>query len=169
MIIVVGILVLIGIAYFATKNQKRTYKFESDTELTLSEFEQRYPELKFKGGTLRFFGNWFGRPMDNYHEIRNVELDNKNNIITLTFDQDEELKVWNPSSIQIGKKELRIRKADKVLFKWHLYGEEKIEQNLRYDSYINNGISIEFETDFLPKKRNTQCHISEPALSIIGY
>lgn len=167
--IIIGILALAGIAYWSTKTEQKANEFQADLKLSATEFEQRFGEVTINGGTLRFWGNWFGKPMDNYHEIKNVEFDNGKNILTLTLGEDEKLKIWNPSNLEIGRKELRIKNADKILFEWHLYGENKTGENLRFESYKNNGISIEFTTDFMPEKRNVECHKSEPALSIIGY
>ena len=168
-IIIIGILALAGIAYWSSQTEKRTTEFQVDLKLSASEFEQRFGDLKFNGGTLRFWGNWFGRPMDNYHEIKNVEFYIEKNILILTFNEEEKLKIWNPSSLEIEKKELRIKRADKILFEWHLYGEDKIGENLRFESYTNNGLNIEFVTDYIPEKRKAECYKSEPALSIIGF
>ncbi len=168
-IIIIGILALAGVAYWSTKTDQKANEFQADLKLSATEFEQRFAEIKLNGGTLRFWGNWFGKPMDNYHEIKNVEFDNRKNILTLTLGEDEKLKIWNPSNLEIGRKELRIKNADKILFEWHLYGESKSEENLRFESYINNGVNIEFATDFMTDDRKTECYKSEPALSIIGY
>ena len=168
-IIIIGILALLGISYWSTQTEKKTNEFQADLKLSASEFEQRFGELKINGGTLRFWGNWFGKPMDNYHEIESVEFDNEKNILILTLNEEEKLKIWNPSNLEIGKKELRIKNADKILFEWHLYGEDKIAENLKFESYINNGINIKFETDYIAEKRNDKCYKSEPALSIIGF
>ncbi|MDN3725523.1 hypothetical protein QRD02_14150 [Aequorivita sp. SDUM287046] len=168
-IVIIGILVLAGIAFWSSNAEKSTNEFQADLNLSATEFEQRFGEIKINGGTLRFWGNWFGKPMDNYHEIKNVEFDNGKNILTLNLSEDEKLKIWNPSNLEIGRKELQIRNADKILFEWHLYGESRTEENLRFESYKNNGINIEFATDFMTDKRKTECYKSEPALSIIGY
>ncbi|WP_338731440.1 hypothetical protein [Mangrovimonas cancribranchiae] len=167
-IIIIGIILLGLIAFFATKVENKTTNFQS-VKIPLDILEKEFGKVEINGGTLRFWGNWFGKPMDNYHEIKNVEFDKTNNILILTLDDGEKITMWNPSGLEIGQKELQIKKADKILFEWHLYGENKTGENLRFESYKNNGISIEFATDFMPEKRNVECHKSEPALSIIGY
>ena len=98
-----------------------------------------------------------------------VKFDNEKNILILILSEEEKITIWNPSNLEIGKKELRIKNADKILFEWYLYGESQIDENLKFESYTNNGINIEFTTDFMPEKRKTKCYKSEPALSIIGY
>jgi hypothetical protein len=167
-IIIIGILALSGIIYWSTQVEKKSNKFQADFKLSASEFEQKFGEIKI-GGTLRFWGNWFGKPMDNYHEIKKVEFDKLTNTLILILSEEEKLSIWNPSEIEIGRKELNIRNADKILFEWYVYGESQIDKNLRFESYIDNGINIEFITDFIPEKRTAECYRSESALSIIGY
>lgn len=168
-IIIIGILILLGISYWATQAEKKTFEFETDLKISPTDFERDFEKLKINGGTLCFWGNWFGKPMDNYHQIKSVEFDSGTKLLKLTLDESEKLMIWNPSDIELARKELRIKKADKILFEWHLYGENKTDENLRFESYKNNGLNIVFSTDFMPDKRNTKCSILKPALSIIGY
>jgi len=49
-----------------------------------------------RSGTLRMFGDWFGRPMDNVHNVVGAESGCEQ--LTLTFNNGETLNVWNPSS-----------------------------------------------------------------------
>ena len=169
LIIIIGILILAGLALWSTKADNRIAEFIAIQELTPYEFAQNFEKNTFNGGTLRFWGNWFGKPMDNQHEIKNVEFNKELNLLILTLSEDEKLKIWNPSNIEIGKKELRIKKAKRILFEWYLYGKSATDENLRFENYINNGINIVFKTDFMPEKRKDECFISEPALSIIGF
>jgi hypothetical protein len=136
-IIVLGIL---ASAFIVNRlNYWKKQKTESDTKVKLSvlEFVQRFQELEFEGGTLRFWGNWFGKPMDNYHQIKEVKFDSVLKKLILILNEGEKIKIWNPSELKLGKTELRIEKADKILFEWNYYGEEKSNENLRFESYIN--------------------------------
>jgi hypothetical protein len=169
LIITIGILIIAGLAFWSSKTENVIVEFKPIRELTPTDFEKDFEKMGFNGGTLRFWGNWFGKPMDNQHEIKNVEFDKEINLLTLTLSEGEKLKIWNPSDIEIGKKELRIRKAKRILFEWYLYGQSANDENLRFENYINSGLNISFKTDFIPEKRNVECHKSEPALSIIGY
>lgn len=97
-------------------SKKQKTEFDSEIELTASEFEKRFKKLKISGGTLRFWGNWFGRPMDNYHQIKNVEYDSMAKKLTLILDEGEKIKIWKPSELKLGKTEFRIEKANKIMF-----------------------------------------------------
>ena len=172
-IIIIGILILPAIFIWSKQNENKTIKIEHklkfELELSPIDFKQKFESLKINGGTLRFWGNWFGKPMDNYHEIKMVEYDDKTKELILTLGELEKIKIWNPSNVKIGQKELQIEKADKILFEWHYYGKNKTEENLRFESYINARTRIRFETDFMNKNRKANCDLSEPALRIIGY
>jgi hypothetical protein len=50
-------------------------------------------------GTMRFFGDWFGRPMDNYHKAINASYDKDSDVLVLTFDGGEQCKVYSPVDI----------------------------------------------------------------------
>lgn len=45
-------------------------------------------------GTLRFWGQWFGRPYDNCHQL--AECEAAGDVLRLTFDEGETLCVWSP-------------------------------------------------------------------------
>jgi hypothetical protein len=46
-------------------------------------------------GSLCVFGDWFGRPMDNCHQL--VSHEEKEGYVRLTFNEGETLEVWEPS------------------------------------------------------------------------
>ncbi len=50
----------------------------------------------FKGGSLRIFGDWFGRPYDNIHILKTFSF--VDDILTVTFDDDETLIIWKSIS-----------------------------------------------------------------------
>jgi hypothetical protein len=168
-IIIIGVLVLVRVVFWLKKKENKTRELQTELELSSVDFKQKFDSLKISGGTLRFWGNWFGKPMDNYHEIKMVEYDNETEKLTLTLSEGEKIRIWSPSAVKIGKKELRIEEADKIFFEWHYYGKNKTDENLRFESYINNGVKIKYETDFRNKKIKADCKLSEPALRIIGY
>lgn len=62
------------------------------------EFTKLINQLEEKpGGTFRIFGEWFGRPYDNYHKIS--ECNYKDDILKMIFDTGETIKLWQPSHI----------------------------------------------------------------------
>jgi len=64
---------------------------------------------KIKAGSLRFFGEWFGRPYDNGHQV--VSASAVENVLTIRFNEDETLSVWDPSKSKISGSEFEIKSA----------------------------------------------------------
>jgi hypothetical protein len=58
------------------------------------------------GGTLQFWGIWFGKPHDNYHVIQSAHAENES--LVLEFDQKERLQIWSPRSWIISADEFSI-------------------------------------------------------------
>lgn len=69
-----------------------------------------------KGGTMRFYGEWHGRPYDNFHRIANATLEN--NCLTVYFEHGERLTVIAPSGILNKEKCFEIKKADMVIWRY---------------------------------------------------
>lgn len=84
-----------------------------------------------KVGAFKIFGKWFGKAFDNLHHLKGIDHDIKNNILTLTFDEDEILTIWEPKGVIISKRTLEISKASKIKLEWFLYGEKKNPENKR--------------------------------------
>lgn len=88
---------------------------------------------KLKSGSLQFYGEWFGRPMDNCHTITGADCDGE--ILQVYFDDGESLSVWAPESIEIGKNTFSIEAAWKVRWEWFYYGFEKTKENRYFLEY----------------------------------
>lgn len=95
-----------------------------------------------KKGTLKFWGEWFGRLMDNYHIIVNVQFNAQENILTFTFNESETLTIWNPVYINSDSSEFNIRIATKIRWEWYSYGQPKTHQNVYYNQYEKQDNSI---------------------------
>ena len=91
-------------------------------------------DLKIKSGTLKFWGEWFGRPMDNYHAIKKLEiyLDKDILILKIQFDQEEVLSIWNPIGMIVDDKHFIIKEAEKLRWEWYSYGYTKNNNNLYF-------------------------------------
>ena len=98
-----------------------------------------------RSGTLRTFGCWFGRPMDNFH--RCVAANMSGNVLSLRFDGDEELEVTDPSDLKVDGEVLRIPTASKVRWSWYFYGKPKTPENLMYYEYRVSGGGVEADTN----------------------
>lgn len=100
-----------------------------------------------RGGTLRFWGDWFGRPLDNYHTVVSAEYDDKDCTLIIIFAEAEKCTIFNPSGIVNTKKEFYVSKAKKVIWEWYYYGREHISENLCKREYIwldNKTVSVEY-------------------------
>ena len=120
--------------------------------------------IKFKGGSLCIFGDWFGRPYDNVHVPKTFSFDN--DILTITFDNDETLTIWNPSHVQIEERLLKVGEASKVRWDWFYYGRPKIEKNRFFLEYVKDQGRIHTDTNVDWYNHPFQTSLKEPAVVI---
>lgn len=80
-----------------------------------------------EGGSLCFYGDWFGRPGDNYHRVRGYSL--QDNVLEIVFDQWERLIVFEPVGIVNTENEFVIQQAKKIKWSWYPYGSSEKEMN----------------------------------------
>jgi len=115
-------------------NNKSDNVADTFKSLTPIEFAEKYKSQQgqVKGGTLCFWGHWFGRPYDNFHQITSVDFDTITNILTIRFSEQETLTVTTPADIKEYKNRLEIIKADKVHWQWFYYGKTHEPENLFY-------------------------------------
>lgn len=90
-------------------------------------------KISVKSGSLRFYGDWFGRPMDNYHTVININYEKR--MLEFMFDNNEILQIYNPRDIETDKGIFTIRRAERIIWKWYTYGKSCDEDNLRYIKY----------------------------------
>lgn len=93
-------------------------------------------ELLIEGGSLCIWGEWFGRPYDNFHAVKSVRWEN--DVIEINFSAGESLHISNPVKIVNEEKQLIIEDASKILFTWYYYGREQTYENLYIRQYIKN-------------------------------
>jgi hypothetical protein len=106
-------------------------------------------------GTLRIFGDWFGRPMDNLHTI--ISARSERDIVIVLFDLGEELQVWDPEGFDISASAFRIDQATRVVWKWFSYGSNQRPEDLHIRDYDwdqtgilrseDGGVSIRLDTE----------------------
>ncbi len=78
----------------------------------------RTPDLK--AGTLRMFGEFFGRPYDNLHSIVGAVIEA--DCLVVHFDQGETLRVWDPREVIANRHTFRVTFASRVRWTWFSYG-----------------------------------------------
>jgi hypothetical protein len=98
-----------------------------------------------RSGTLQIFGEWFGRPMDNFHICRSCEVDGDS--VVLHFNDGETLRVWRPSTVRNQSKALIIPAATRVRWEWNYYGRPKTSDNLLFLDYSNDGTIVRRESN----------------------
>jgi hypothetical protein len=103
---------------------------------------------KIPSGSLRFWGEWFGRPYDNRHTLISCRCEQ--NVLRLCFDQGETLSVWAPDRLNIDRSTFRISDADRVRWEWFYYGRPQTPANLYYEDFVKSadGISASTNTDW---------------------
>ena len=114
-------------------------------------------------GTLRFWGAWFGKPHDNFHTI--VRADADDDCLILHFNEEETLRVWNPTGCQIDSKQFIILSASRVLWQWYWYGRPHTPSNLMTEDFVYDRANISFQTTF-PGRHSRKLNIHEPAVQI---
>lgn len=109
-------------------------------------FSRKRIKIKASKGSLCFWGDWFGRPYDNLHIIKEVYYRDK--VLFITFENDEELEIHNPKDIinEIGH--FKICDADIIYWTWYPYGVEKhteSQHKLIYQRLDNGKVKKESE------------------------
>jgi hypothetical protein len=133
----------------------------NDDKATIEFMKKNISSLK--KGTLRFWGEWFGRPMDNYHIIVNVQSNPYEYTLIFTFNEGEILTVWNPVNINSNSSEFYIRSAKKIRWQWFSYGQSQIHQNLYYKQYEKQGSSI-----VVSSGRGTLDYVGKKNIKVVG-
>lgn len=118
-----------------------------------------------RSGSLKIWGAWFGRPMDNSHicQSRTSEHD----YITLHFDKNERLRVWNPGPLITPGNTLIIETATKVRWEWYYYGRPQLAENLMFKEYVLKDGSIVFNSNQLTDVE-TSARAHNYAVELIG-
>lgn len=93
-------------------------------------------KLELKGGSLCIWGEWFGRPHDNFHVIETVQWEKDG--AALHFKDGGALYVSDPAGIVNEKERLIIRDASRVLWTWYSYGRERTYENLYVRQYTKS-------------------------------
>ncbi len=118
-----------------------------------------------RSGTLMIWGEWFGRPMDNVHVCQSCT--SEHDCVTLHFDQNERLVIWNPSLMTTRGYSLIIPPATKVRWEWYYYGRPQLAENLMFNEYELNGKTITLTSNWRQGKA-TSASAQENAVELIG-
>ena len=141
----------------------------------LSLFRQSKPEPEDPGrfllehagqinGSLCVFGDWFGRPMDNYHQL--ISHEEKQHYVRLSFNEGETLEVWEPSGIRFEGKSFVIQQACRVRWEWFYYGRPKLPENRFFIEHVVTGQNVNARSDANWSPRDFKPTRAKPAVSI---
>ena len=115
-------------------------------------------------GSLRFFGEWFGRPYDNQHTLTDVE--SLDRAIVLSFDERETLTVWDPNGTTVADDGLRIARASRVRWEWFYYGRSQTPENryaIDYRVDVDGSIAVTDTADWYEPR-----HSPDPLADAVG-
>jgi hypothetical protein len=141
-----------------------------DDAQTMAEFiKQQLPNIE--PGTLRFWGEWFGRPYDNLHRL--VDCDAQGDLLHVHFKEGEVLSVWSPRDLHIGPSKLRsepilrIRDAARVRWDWFSYGRPQIAANRYFEQFVRTSEGIEATTNVDWYSPNLKPLKGQPAVEML--
>jgi len=118
-----------------------------------------------KSGTLRFWGSWFGRPHDNWHQV--VACEASDLVLRVRFNEGEVLSVWSPRGGVFDDRTFRIQNAQRVRWEWFYYGRPKIADNLYFEDFSRSGVVVIAETNVDWYVADLQPDGSEAAVEIL--
>lgn len=84
-------------------------------------------KIKTQGGSLCFYGDWFGKPYDNFHRIKYYNF--QDDVLEIVFDEWERLIVFEPLGITNTEKEFSINQAKMIKWSWYSFGSLEKEMN----------------------------------------
>lgn len=122
----------------------------------------------FQGGSFRIFGDWFGQPHENNHEIFSADYDEQLNKLTLNFKEGEKLEIYNPKHIFEASTFLKILQADRVKLTWIEYSKTQTTENQHFIDYNLTAKKITTETNVDLYKPIHDVSLGDPALVIYG-
>jgi len=135
----------------------------NETEQAADRIRKAIPNVK--KGSLRFYGEWFGRPHDNIHTLVSGEAEN--DCLRLFFDQGETLSVWRPRGLTIDKSTFKIKTATRVRWGWYCYGRPQVSSNLYFMEFKRLGLGITSRSNNDFSQRGLKLTLFHPAVEIL--
>lgn len=118
-----------------------------------------------KQGTLRMWGQWFGRPYDNFHWAVGCHAFDEG--LRFTFSEGEVLTIWQPLHVVLTEAKFEVSEAARVRWEWHWYGAPKVASNLKYLDYMRSGDRAELSSNEDLPISSTMVAIAGPAAELL--
>lgn len=116
-------------------------------------------------GSLAVFGDWFGRPGDNFHTLVAVRAAD-DGCLVVGFDQGETLMVWAPEEISVARRALTIRRARRVRWEWYYYGGPQTAENRFFIEHALTDGRVDVTTNTAWPSRTFAPQSSAPAVQL---
>ena len=89
-----------------------------------------------KEGSLCFWGDWFGRPMDNVHTPVSASLDKAEGLLVIQFDEGESCEIFGARGIINVWNDFYVERAERIRWTWYGYGGKRTPGNLFRREYV---------------------------------
>ena len=86
-----------------------------------------------KSGSFCFWGDWFGRPLDNSHVCVKASLEG--DLLMADFRDGESLTVYGAADVYSDKGKFYVTDAEMIVWEWDLYDEPEGEDSRRFIEY----------------------------------
>lgn len=136
----------------------------TEAEEVAKKIQSTLPALK--SGTLRFWGQWFGRPYDNLHSV--VGCSAQGELLQVFFNEGETLSVWGPRGAAIDENVFRIGDAERVRWEWYYYGRPRTPPNLYFEEYAKSAEGVSATTNVDWYRAYLRPDLSHPAVEIVS-
>ncbi|GAA5172839.1 hypothetical protein [Viridibacterium curvum] len=123
----------------------------------------KLPEVKT--GALRFWGEWFGRPYDNIHQI--VSCSALDGSLIIKFNEAETLTITNPIGLKVEEEKFFVQSADCVRWEWFCYGRLHTPENRYFEEFKRTESGIVASTNIDWCEMSLSPSASEKAVEIL--
>lgn len=150
--------------------QNASAQITNPTILTPEVFATKYKSRnrQVKGGSVCLWGHWFGKPLDNYHEIIDATYNHDSNELKIYFDEEEVLTIEYPEKIEEYENSFKITSATRIRWEWYLYGNPHTQDYYAFVDISKTANKLQGQTNFMADKvtfRDLDIH--KPAVLLV--
>lgn len=123
----------------------------------------------FKEGTIRIFGDWFGKRYKNIHRIRRASYNEETEVLKLEFEDTVVLTIVKPIHIFEAPTFFKIVHAESIELTWKGIGISKDEKKAYFLNYSKGRWRVNIKSNLDKTKFEFNASLGEPALVVYGY